>query len=115
LDTATIENIVSGTLEVTNLIKLIPLEERSKLQVTPPCINFDLESGKPTITTEFNIAYEKHFPDFASLISALAVYAAVRSITDVENTGIGFAVTAHTRLLSSWYLLRYSWNGILIY
>ena len=115
LDAAIIDNIVSGTLEVTNLIKLIPLEERSKLQVTPPGINFDLESGKPTVTTEFNVAYEKHFPNFASLISALAVYAAVRSIADVDNTGIGFAVTAHIRLLSSWYRLRYPWNGILMY
>lgn len=59
LETPTIDNIVSCTLEVSHLIRLIPLEERSKAQITPPGINFDIESGKPTVTTELNIAYEK--------------------------------------------------------
>ena len=82
LETATIDNIISGTLELSHLLKLIPLEERSRVQVTPPSIKFDLESGKSTVTTELNVAYEKHFPNFASLISALAVYCAVRSNVD---------------------------------
>ena len=115
LETTTIDNIVNGTLEVTHLIKLIPLEERTKAQIAPPGISFDLESGKPTITTEFNVAYEKHFPNFASLNSALAVYCAVRSISDIDNTGIGFAISAHIRLLSSLYHFRYPWSGILMY
>src|SRR5437016_4164798 len=51
LETPTIDNIINRTLKVSHLIKLIPLKERSKVQITPPRINFDLESGKPTITT----------------------------------------------------------------
>src|SRR6266496_1534068 len=90
LETPTIDNIINRTLEVSHLIKLISLEERSKVQITPPRINFDLESGKPTITTELNVAYEKHFLNFTSLNSALAVYCAVQSISDIDNTGIGF-------------------------
>jgi len=115
LETPTIDNIVNGTLDVSHLVKLIPLEERSKVQITPPRISFDLESGKPTVTTELNIAYEKHFPNFASLTSALAVYCVIQSISDIDNTGIEFAISAHIRLLSSWYHLQYPWSGILMY
>jgi hypothetical protein len=67
------------------------------------------------VTAELNIAHENHFSNFASLITALAVYVAIRSIADVDNMGIGLADTVHIRLLSSWYRLRYPWNGILIY
>jgi hypothetical protein len=115
LEAPIVDNIVNGTLDVSHLIKVIPHEERSKVQITHPGISFDFDSGKPTVTTEFNVAYEKHFPNFASLNSALAVYCAVRSISDIDNTGIGFSISAHIRLLSSWYHLRYPWNGILMY
>jgi hypothetical protein len=40
LDTAIIDDIVSGTLQVNHLIKLIPLEERSKVQVISSAVPY---------------------------------------------------------------------------
>ena len=113
-----INNIIEGSLNVNHLIKLVPPEECSKSQNSaagPTGLTFDLETGKSSLVTEYNIAYEKHFPDFATLISALSVYCAVRSISDIDNTGIGFAISAHIWLLSSWYHLGYALNRILMY
>src|SRR5579859_7126904 len=119
VDTATLTQIVSRTLDAAHLIKLIPPEDRPKGSANtsiPAGITIDLEQGRPTFTAEHTLtAYEKTFPTFPILLQALSVYGSVRSLYDRDNIGIGPAVFLYIRKLATWTAQGFPWKGIILY
>ena len=93
-------------MEVKDLIKLIPEEDRPKGRSTitglASGIHFDGTTGQTTLVTEGS-TYEKDFPDFPTLNYALTVYASIRSLYDKDQAGFGFAINAYIKTLTKWY------------
>jgi len=120
VDTATLTQIVSRTLDAAHLIKLIPPEDRPKGSANtsmPAGITFDLEhGGRPIFTSEHAItAYEKTFPTFPILLQALSVYGSIRSLYDRDSTGLGPAIFLYIRKLATWTAQGFPWKGIILY
>jgi len=99
-------NIISKKLEVKDLVKLIPEEDRPKgrsaITGLASGIHIDGATGQTTLITESG-TYEKDFPDFPTLNYALTVYASIRSLYDKEQAGFGFAINAYIKTLTKWY------------
>jgi len=106
LDKTLLANIVSRKLEIKDLIKLIPEEDRPKGRLPAGLASgwhVDGTSGKTTIVNESSSTYEKDIPDFQTLMYALAVYGAVRSAYDVDNNGIGTAIFLYIKTFTRWF------------
>src|SRR5205814_5443482 len=99
-------NIISKKLEVKDLVKLIPEEDRPKgrsaITGLASGIHIDGATGQTTLITESG-TYEKDFHDFPTLNYALTVYASICSLYDTEQAGFGFAINAYIKTLTKWY------------
>jgi len=119
VDTTTITQIISGTLDVANLVKLIPPEDRPRGAANtslPSGVNWDVDTGKTTFVSEHALsAYEKTFPSFPTFLQALSVYGAIRSLYDHDRTNVGAAISLYTRKLAAWVSQGFSWKGIILY
>jgi len=117
IDAATLNSVVSLELDIAHFIKLIPTKERAKGQANAGLtsgVHFDAETGKSSIVNESNVQYEKHFPDYATLVNALTVYAAIRDLYDVDKLGFGCAITLYIRQLANW-TKHHNWSSIISY
>jgi hypothetical protein len=94
VDNITLQNVINGSLDPVHLIKLVAPEARPKGQSCSAIsgINFDLESGKPTLTTDTNIALEKHFPDLKAFTLAMSIYGTIRNVYDPDQLGFSRAI-----------------------
>ena len=123
VDTTTISQIVSGTLDVAHLVKLIPPEDRPRGAANmslPTGLTFTLNGSTSTPqivqTTDPSLtAFEKTFPTVLVLVQALSVYGAIRSLYDRDSTGVGTAIYFHICKLSLWSSQRLPWRGIIHY
>ena len=106
IDQALLINIVSKKMEIKDLIKLIPEEDRpSKGRPTAGLatgIHIDTASGKVQAVGESLNTHEKDIPDLKILLYILSIYGAIRSLYDIEHTGIGAAITYFTTHLIKW-------------
>ncbi len=117
VDATTLASVVSLNLDMTHFIKLIPTKERPKGQANAGLtsgLHFDAETGKASVINESNVQYEKQFPDLATLINALTVYAAIRNIYDIDNLGFSTAFTLYIRQLANW-TKHHNWSSIISY
>jgi hypothetical protein len=67
LDQGLLSNVVSRKLEVRELIKLLPEEDRPKGRTTAGLasgFHFDATTGKTTVVAEQSSAFDKDIPDF---------------------------------------------------
>jgi hypothetical protein len=97
--------VISRKLEVKDLIKLLPEEERPKGRTVPhgAGVFFDIASKTTTITEGGATAYDKDIPDLSTLMSILSIYGLLRTIFDQDNTGIGAAIFVYQKTLYKWY------------
>ena len=106
IDQALLINIVSKKMEIKDLIKLIPEEDRpSKGRPTAGLatgIHIDTASGKVQAVGESLNTHEKDIPDLKILLYILSIYGAIRSLYDIEHTGIGAAIIYFTTHLIKW-------------
>lgn len=52
----------------------------------------DSATGKTSLVNESTVTYEKAFPDYPTLMSALSVYLAIRALFDADHLGFGYAI-----------------------
>ena len=117
VDASTLANVVSCTLDVAHFIKLIPPEQRPKGQVNfglPTGMHIDSATGKTSFVNESTVTYEKAFPDYSTLMSALSVYLAIRALYDTDNLGFGYAIGMYIRQLAVWSK-HHRWPAIVAY
>ena len=98
-------NVVSCTLDVAHLIKLIPPEQRPKGQANAGLatgVHIDTTTGKTSFVNESTVTYEKVFPDFQTLVNALTVYGVIRDLYDSDKLGVGCAIMLYIRQLAWW-------------
>lgn len=117
IDNTTLQNVIDGTLNPTHLIKLVPLKSHSKGQSSSSIagINFDLESGKPTLTTDSNVTFEKHFPKIKVYTLALMIFGIICDLYDVDHLGFAHVVLFFIQQLTEWSRLGIPWSAILHY
>jgi hypothetical protein len=110
--------VISRKLEVKDLIKLLPEEERPKGRTVPhgAGVFFDIASKTTTITEGGATAYDKDIPDLSTLMSILSIYGLLRTIYDQDNTSIGAAIFLYQKTLLKWYKHdRYTFSSIRAY
>jgi hypothetical protein len=110
--------VISRKLEVKDLIKLLPEEERPRGRAVPhgAGVFFDIASKTTTVTEGGATAFDKDIPDFSTLIGILSTYGLLRSIYDKDNTGVGSAIFIYIRTLSRWFKHdRYTFPSIRAY
>jgi len=105
LTESVIAEVILRKLEIKDLIKLLPEEERPKGRTVPhrAGVFFDIASKTTTVTEGGATAYDKDIPDFPTLISILSTYGMLRNMFDQDNTSIGTAILSYVRTLSKWY------------
>ena len=113
VDATTLASVVSMNLDMAHFIKLIPIKECSKVGLTSG-VHFDAETGRASIINESNVQYERQFPDLATLVNALTVYAAIRDIYDADKLGFSVAFTLYIRQLTNW-TKHHNWSSIISY
>ena len=91
-------------LDPIQLIKLVSPESRPRGQSGSSIsgINFDLESGKPTLTTDSNVTFEKHFPELKVFTLAMSVFGMIRECYDPDHLGFACAVLVFIHQLTEW-------------
>ena len=117
VDATTLASVVSLNLDMAHFIKLMPIKERPKGQTNiglTSGVHFDAETGRASIINESNVQYEKQFPDLATLINALTVYATIRDIYDADKLGFSVAFTLYIRQLTNW-TKHHNWSSIVSY
>jgi hypothetical protein len=118
VDATTLTQIIAGTLDAAHLIKLIPSEDRPKGQQNaglPTGYTIDLETGRHSLTTDQNVVFERHFPDFPLFVQAVSVYGAIRGFYDTDHLGFGPAIAMHVRQIATWVCQGLPWTGVLSY
>jgi hypothetical protein len=117
VDASTLANVVSLTLDVAHLIKLIPTKQRPKGQANAGLtsgLHIDGKTGKTSLINESNVQHENQFPDYPALIHALSVYSVIRDLYDMDNLGFGCAITLYIRQLAIW-TKHHNWPDIICY
>jgi hypothetical protein len=119
VDATTLTAVVSHSLDISHFIKLIPVEERPKglpftLTGVSASIMIDTETGKTSVISDTNVTYEKAFPDFPTLLTALSVYSTIRDLYDTDHIGFGAAISLYIRQLAIW-AEQYNWPAIVAY
>ena len=104
-DQTFLNNIVHGKMEVKDLLKLIPEEDRPKGRKLTHA-GFLLDTSGTITTVDESTAFEKDFPNFELIIYALTMYGAIRSLFDVDHTGISTAIFIHIKNLTRWYRIN---------
>jgi hypothetical protein len=105
VDTTTLANVVSCTLDIAHFIKLIAPEERPKGQINfglATGMHIDTATGKTSLVSESTNNYEKAFPDCPTLTSALSAYLAIRALHDIDHLGWGYAIGLYIQQLAIW-------------
>jgi hypothetical protein len=94
--------IIKRKLEVKDLIKLIPEEERPKGRsiLQGGSVFFDYTGKMTTVSESGPAVHDKDFLDFPILINVLSVYGLIRGLYNPDNTGISHAIHIYTRTLS---------------
>jgi len=116
-----LEKIISRKMEVRDLVKLIPEEDRPTNKGKSPTglasgFHIDAATEKITLVRESSITYEKEFPNFATAIYALSIYGAIRDLFDIDRIGFGPAIFAYIRILTKWHNNdRFEWEHIRAY
>jgi hypothetical protein len=101
-DQTLLNNIVHGKMEVKDLLKLVPEEDRPKGRKLTHA-GFLLDTSGTITTVDESTAFEKDFPQFGTIIYALSTYGAIRSLFDVDHTGIGTGIFIHVKNLTRWH------------
>jgi hypothetical protein len=110
--------VISRKLEIKDLIKLLPEEERPKGRTVPhgAGVFFDMTSKTTTITEGGATAYDKDIPNLTTLLSILNIYGLLRTIYDQDNTSISTAIFLYQKTLLKWYKHdRYTFPSIQAY
>jgi hypothetical protein len=110
--------VISRKLEIKDLIKLLPEEERPKGRTVPhgAGVFFDMTSKTTTITEGGATAHDKDIPDLTTLLSILNIYGLLRTIYDQDNTSVGAAIFLYQKTLLKWYKHdRYTFSSIRAY
>jgi hypothetical protein len=119
LDQGLLSNVVSRKLEVRELVKLLPEEDRPKGRAAAGLasgFHFDATTGKTTVVAEQSSAFDKDIPDFQTGVYILSIYGAIRAAYDPDNTGIGTAILLHIKQLTRWYKIdRFTWSNVRAY
>lgn len=118
IDQTLLSNIVSRKLEIKDLVRLIPEEDRPKGRSTAGLsAGFHIDvTGKTTIVSESTVAFDKDFPDFPTVIYALSIYGAIRGLYDIDNTGIATGIFLHIKRLTRWHKIdNFQWKYIRAY
>ena len=66
-------------------------------------IGFLLDTSGTITTVDESTAFEKDFPQFGIIIYALTTYGAIRTLFDVDHTGIGAGIFVHVKNLTRWH------------
>jgi len=119
IDQTLLASIVSRKLELKDLVRLLPEEDRPKGRSTAGLtsgFHVDAVTGKTTIVTESTVAFDKDLPDFPIVVYALSVYGAIRAIYDSDNVGFGPAIFMYIKLLTRWHKIdNFQWKYIRAY
>jgi hypothetical protein len=119
LDQGLLSNVVSRKLEVRELVKLLPEEDRPKGRTAAGLasgFHFDATTGKTTVVAEQSSAFDKDIPDFQTGVYILSIYGAIRAAYDPDNTGIGTAILLYIKQLTRWYKIdRFTWSSVRAY
>lgn len=118
IDQSLLSNIVSAKLDPKDLIRLLSLKDRPKGRgnMQSGSLLLDIQTGKFTATEESATAFDKDFPDFNTALYALSVYGAIRTLYDVDKTGIGPAIFLYIKRLTRWVLIdKFYWPHIRAY
>jgi len=119
LDQGVLSNVVSRKLEVRELVKLLPEEDRPKGRTAAGLasgFHFDAATGKTTVVSEQSSAFDKDIPDFQTGVYILSIYGAIRAAYDPDSTGIGTAILLYIKQLTRWYKVdRFTWSSVRAY
>jgi hypothetical protein len=118
VDQSTLTSLVAGKLEVKDLLRLIPAEDRPRGRTTaiPGVVSFDNQTGKWIQSDDMPNTFDKDFPDLNTALHTLSVYGAIRSLFDADNVGIAPAIFLYIKQLTRWVLVdRFSWHHIRSY
>jgi hypothetical protein len=107
IDQAILLSIVSLKLEVKDLVRLLPVEDRPRGRSTalPNSLSVDPRTGKWTSNDDNPITFDKDIPDFNTLLYILSIYGSIRTLYDTDHTGIGPAIFLYIKLLTRWVLI----------
>ena len=107
IDSSLLTNLVSLKLDVKDLVRLLPVEDRPKgrSSALPHSVSVDLQTGKWTSNEDAPVSFDKDIPDFQTLMYILSTYGALRSLYDAEDLGIGTAIFLYIKQLSRWVLV----------
>jgi hypothetical protein len=94
-----------GKMEVKNLLKLIPEEDRPKGRKLTHA-GFLLDTSGMITTVNESTAFEKDFSNFELIVYALTMYGAIRTLFDVDHTGIGIGIFIHINNLTRWHRIN---------
>ena len=103
VDSSTLANVMSCTLDVAHFIKLIPTEQRPKGQANfglATGMHIDSVTGKTSFVNESTVFYEKIFPDYSTLVNALSVYLAIRALYDTNHLEFECVIELYIRQLA---------------
>jgi hypothetical protein len=118
VDQSTLTSLVAGKLDVKDLIRLIPVENRPRGRATaiPGTISFDGRTGKWIQSEEAPNTFDKDFPDLNTALLALSVYGSICALYDVDKTGIAPAIFLYIKQLVHWVLIdKFSWYHVRAY
>jgi len=119
IDQSLLTSLVSLKLDVKDLIRLLPIEDRPKGRTSahPRALTIDPATGMlSTKEVDTPAAFDGDFPDLNTAIYALTIYGSLRSLYDVDHTGIGTAIFLYIKLLTRWILVdKFQWAYVRAY
>jgi hypothetical protein len=107
IDQSLLANVIALKLDVKDLVRLLPVEDRPKGRsaTLPNSLALDPKTGKWTATDDAPVSFDKDFPDFDTLLYVLSVYGTIRTTYDADGIGIGPAIFLYIKLLTRWVLI----------
>lgn len=119
INQSTLTKLVAGKMKVKDLLPLIPVEDRPRGRAIAilGAISFDSQTGLKWVPPDATpTTFDNDFPDFNTCLYTLTVYLAIRTLYDVDNTGIGPAIALYIKQLTRWVLIdKFSWHHIRAY
>ena len=106
--------VVSGTLAIKDLPKLIPFREHPKgrQNATSSGSSFHFETGQITYKSP-QFSFEKDVPSIFHLLNILHVYAGIRTIYSEADDNLALAFNIYSRRLIVWHSIKnYSFPSI---
>jgi len=118
VDQSTLTSLLDGKLDVKDLLRLIPAEDRPRGRTTaiPGLVSFDNQTGKFIQSDDIPTTFDKDFLDSKTALHVLSVYGAIRSLYDVDKTGVAPGIFLYIKQLTRWILIdRFSWHHVRAY